>query len=284
MNDIIIYSEIMEYDKFRKYDNAAPRVVEHYLHMRSKQTVEHYDKMAAKYTFNDPNKKMTILDAFHKLESYIDASDPDLEIPNLFHLLQTAEGIRNAGHPEWFQIVGLLHDVGKIMFLWGTDDDGQNGYDHRGQQWSLGGDTFVCGCAIPDQIVFPEFNKLNKDMSNELYNTKYGIYDPYCGLDKLKFSWGHDEYMYRMLVANKALIPYEGLAMVRYHSAYSWHTYNAYEHLCNERDIETKEWVKKFNEFDLYTKNSDNKINIDNIWPYYDALLNKYGLGGQLWW
>ena len=78
----------MEADKFRNYDNATPRVIEHYLNMRSKQTIAHYDKMAAKYTFNDPNKKMTILEAFHKLESYVDASDPDLEIPNLFHLLQ----------------------------------------------------------------------------------------------------------------------------------------------------------------------------------------------------
>jgi inositol oxygenase len=72
--------------------------------------------------------------------------------------------------------------------------------------------------------------------------------------------------------------------MIRYHSAYSWHTYNAYEHLCNEKDAVTKEWVRKFNVFDLYTKSSDNKIDIDKVWPYYEALLNKYGLGGQLWW
>jgi len=102
-------------------------------------------------------------------------------------------------------------------------------------------------------------------MSNELYNTKYGIYYQHCGLDKLKFSWGHDEYMYRMLVANNALIPDEGLAMIRYHSAYSWHTYNAYEHLCNEKDAIMKEWVKKFNVFDLYTKSSDNKIDVDKV-------------------
>jgi hypothetical protein len=45
-----------------------------------------------------------------------------------------------------------------------------------------------------------------------------------------------------------------------------------------------KEWVKKFNVFDLYTKSSDNKIDVEKVWPYYEALLNKYGLGGQLWW
>jgi hypothetical protein len=45
----------------------------------------------------------------------------------MVHMLQTAEGIRKAGHPDWFQLVGLLHDMGKIMFLWGAEEDGQIG-------------------------------------------------------------------------------------------------------------------------------------------------------------
>ncbi len=35
---------------------------------------------------------MTIEEAFAELENYVDASDPDLDLPNLLHLLQTAEG------------------------------------------------------------------------------------------------------------------------------------------------------------------------------------------------
>lgn len=34
-------------------------------------------------------------------QSYVDSSDPDLDLPNLLHMLQTAEGIRKAGHPDW---------------------------------------------------------------------------------------------------------------------------------------------------------------------------------------
>ena len=110
------------------------------------------------------------------------------------------------------------------MFLWGTGDDGQDGYSPTGKQWALGGDTFVVGCAIPDDaVILPQFNKLNPDMANPKYNTKYGMYEPHCGLDKLKFAFGHDEYMYRMLVANGCSIPQEGLDMIRYHSAYPWH-------------------------------------------------------------
>ena len=29
------------------------------------------------------------------------------------------------------------------------------------------------------------------------YSSKYGIYEPNCGLDKVYMSWGHDEYLYR---------------------------------------------------------------------------------------
>ena len=35
-----------------------------------------------------------------------------------------------------------------------------------GPQWSLGGDTWVVGCAIPDTAVFPQFTELNPDMKD----------------------------------------------------------------------------------------------------------------------
>ena len=210
--------------------------------------------------------------------------------PNLLHLLQTAEGIRKAGHPDWLQLVGLLHDMGKIMFLWGDGADGQDGRSAHGKQWALGGDTFVVGCRIPDgdAVVFPEFNGLNPDMADPKLNTPCGIYAPGCGLDALKFAWGHDEYMYRMLVANGCALPREGLDMVRYHSAYPWHDKvsevawsagsfvrrglpttlawtetpflfscrrkGAYAHLMKPGDHERRKWVQLFNKFDLYTK------------------------------
>ena len=135
--------------------------------------------------------------------------------PNLLHLLQTAEGIRHSAHPNWFQLVGLIHDMGKIMFLWGTGEDGQDGYSPQGRQWSLGGDTFVVGCCIPDDsVILPQYNQLNLGMVNPRYATEYGMYKPHCGIYALKFAWGHDEYMYRMLVANGCSIPKEGLDMI----------------------------------------------------------------------
>lgn len=278
-------------EDFRIYDaNSTPaRVIDHYRDMRQNHTVEFYKRMERKYDFSNGNYRslLTIEEAFAELESYVDASDPDLDLPNLLHLLQTAEGIRRAGHPDWLQLTGLLHDMGKIMFLWGTGEDGQDGYSSNGKQWALGGDTFVVGCNIPgDAVILPEFNQLNPDMHNPRYNTSCGIYEPHCGLDKLMFAWGHDEYMYRMLVSNDTTIPREGLDMIRYHSAYPLHEKGAYKHLLRPEDEKRIEWITLFNKYDLYTKDGDNDLrtSVDELLPYYRGLFKKYNLDGKLKW
>ena len=56
---------------------------------------------------------------------------------------------------RWLQLVGLIHDLGKIIYLWGNDKEGTSI-----KTMSSVGDTFIVGCRIPDGIVFP-FNKLN---------------------------------------------------------------------------------------------------------------------------
>ena len=48
------------------------------------------------------------------------------------------------------------------------------------------------------------------------YSTEYGMYEPNCGLDNVLISWGHDEYLYRVLKNHGTTIPEEGLAMIRY--------------------------------------------------------------------
>lgn len=276
-------------EEFRVYrsEDTPQRVIDHYRDMRSNQTVDFYKKMERKYNFANGKfrRLMTIEEAFEELDKYIDASDPDLDLPNLFHLLQTAQGIRREGHPDWMQLTGLLHDMGKIMFLWGTGEDGQDGLSPDGKQWALGGDTFVVGCRIPDEaVILPELNKLNPDMQDSRYNTECGMYEPGCGIDKLMFAWGHDEYMYRMLVANNTALPKEALDMIRYHSAYPWHDRGAYKQLMGPGDEDRIKWVTLFNKFYLYTKDEGNELNVKELWPYYKQLCEKYGLGGKLKW
>ena len=116
-------------EEFRNYADSDRQdtVRNHYRMMRQNQTVDFVKRMHDKYSFEKPRALMTIAETFEVLKSYVDSSDPDISLPNLVHMLQTAEGIRAAGHPDWFQLVGLIHDMGKVMFLWGAVEDGQQG-------------------------------------------------------------------------------------------------------------------------------------------------------------
>lgn len=225
--------------------------------------------------------KLTIREAFKLLEGYVDSSDPDTDLPNMEHMLQTAEGIRAAGLPDWFQLTGLLHDMGKIMYNWGSEEDGQIG-TATGPQWALGGDTWVLGCRIPECGVLPELNESNPEMKDERYNTENGIYEAGCGINNLTLAYGHDEYMYQMLVHNKCKIPAEGLAMIRLHSCYPWHKGGAYKQFMTAEDEKTLEWVLKFNKYDLYTK-ADERPDVEKLWPYYQSLIDKYCPGKLDW-
>ena len=144
--------------------------------MRTNHTLEFARRMHDKFSKFE-QAEMEIWEAFEALGDYVDSADPDVEFPNVEHGFQTAEGIRAAGYPEWMQLIGLVHDVGKMQFLWGDRSLGMEG-TKTGHQWSLGGDTWAVGCAIPQCVVFPEFNQLNPDMRDKRYNTEHGICAP----------------------------------------------------------------------------------------------------------
>jgi inositol oxygenase len=269
--------EIKEFRNYEKLDTGNA-VREHYRKMRQNQTLEYVHRMQTKYLKYD--KPMDLWDAMVALNKLIDVSDPDLDLPNVQHLIQSAEALREDKRPEWMQVVGLIHDLGKVMFLWGCDEDGTS----QAEQWGMVGDVFVLGCALPDTCVYPEFNVLNPDMKDERYNTPTGIYEKGCGLDNLTLAWGHDEYLYQVLSHHKDnKIPEEGMVMIRYHSFYPWHTGGSYQELLNAKDKKYLEWIRDFNKYDLYTKN--NRIyELEEIKGYYLPLVQKYLGNGPIYW
>jgi inositol oxygenase len=115
-----------------------------------------------------------------------------------------------------------------------------------------------------------------------VYSTEHGIYTPGCGLDAVTLSYGHDEYMYQVLIGNKIPIPDEGLYMIRYHSFYPWHAGGAYKWLESEKDAKMLPWVREFNKFDLYSK-SDELPDVAALRPYYQSLIDKYCPGTLKW-
>jgi inositol oxygenase len=268
-----------EMAQFRQYTCASQAVKDNYYKMRTMHTLEFNIKIRELIKKHEW-KVYNIWDIFDKLYEFIDASDPDMNLPNIHHLFQTAEGIRKDGKPDWFQLVGLIHDLGKILFyIIDRDDIGMS----IKEQWSIVGDTFVVGCKLPDTCIYPEFNESNIDMNNENLNSDLGIYKEHCGLDNVICSYGHDEYLYQVLRYNKCTIPDEGMYMIRYHSLYPWHSKGEYAHLMNDMDVAMLQHVQEFNKYDLYTK-ENLESNIDNLKNYYDNLIHKYiNEDGSIW-
>ena len=247
-------------EEFRNYEtNARPSVREFYRLNHLNQTFD-FVQAKRKEFLSLGRRKMGIWEAMEYLNTLVDDSDPDTDLSQLEHLLQTAEQIRHEGHPRWFILTGLIHDLGKILCLWGEP------------QWAVVGDTFPVGCAYSDQIVFHEFFSDNPDSKEPRYQTRAGVYQEGNGLDHVLMSWGHDEYLYNVV---KDHLPPEALYMIRYHSFYPAHRERDYEYLMNEQDKKMFEWVRAFNPYDLYTK-SHEKPDVAKLRPFYQDLIDEY--------
>jgi len=246
--------------EFRNYEaDARPTVREFY---RLNHTFQTHDFVQAKKKeFLGLNRmQMGIWEAAEYLNQLVDDSDPDTDMSQLEHLLQTAEQLRRDGQPRWMILTGFVHDLGKILCLWGEP------------QWAVVGDTFPTGCAYSNKIVFPKFFEANPDFQNAQLQTRNGVYEEGCGLDAVDLSWGHDEYIYHVC---KDYLPMEGLYMLRYHSFYPWHREEEYGHLLNDQDRAMLPWVRRFNPYDLYTK-SHTKPDAKALRPFYEELIAEF--------
>lgn len=247
-------------EEYRNYDDPQRDTVKEFY--RLNHTYQTFDFVKEKRSdflqFN--RREMTVWEAFDFLNQLVDDSDPDTDLDQFQHLLQTSEAIRRDGHPDWMVLTGLMHDMGKVLCLFGEP------------QWAVVGDTFPVGCAYSDKIVYPEFFKANPDFDNPNYNTRLGIYEEGCGLRNVTMSWGHDEYIYQIM---KDYIPEEGLYMLRYHSFYAWHREGAYQHLIDDHDKKMLQWVQLFNPYDLYSKNPE-PPDWNKLRSYYENLVDSY--------
>jgi inositol oxygenase len=247
-------------EQFRNYEADARPTVREFYRLNHRHQTYGFGQEKRKEFLNLNRRKMGVWEAMEFLNNLVDDSDPDTDLSQLDHLLQTAEQIRHDGKPDWFILTGLIHDLGKILCLYGEP------------QWAVVGDTFPTGCAWSERIVFHGFFADNPDSGIPRYQTRLGVYEEKCGLDKVAMSWGHDEYLYHVV---KDHLPPEALYMIRYHSFYPAHRENEYGYLMNDRDRELFHWVGEFNPYDLYTKNHT-KPDSKELRPFYEDLIGKY--------
>jgi inositol oxygenase len=254
-------------DEFRNYAAEARPSVRQFYHLNHRhQTLDFVRAKKADYLKFD-KREMSVWEAAEFLNTLVDDSDPDTDLSQLQHLLQTSEQIRKDGHPDWFVLTGFIHDLGKVLCLFGEP------------QWAVVGDTFPVGCAFSPKIVFAEYFAENADANIPAYQTRLGIYEEGCGLDKVDISWGHDEYIYQIA---KPYLPEEGLYMLRYHSFYPWHREGEYAYLLDAKDRSMLKWVLEFNRYDLYTKSHEPPDPVA-LRPYYEHLVARYFPGKLRW-
>ena len=108
-------------EQFRDYDlGARPSVREFYRLNHTHQTLDFAQAKRKQYLSLD-KRRMSVWEAMEYLNTLVDDSDPDTDLTQIQHLLQTAEVIRQDGHPRWFILTGLIHDLGKILLsVWRT--------------------------------------------------------------------------------------------------------------------------------------------------------------------
>ncbi|URE20891.1 hypothetical protein MUK42_11317 [Musa troglodytarum] len=141
---------------FRDYNAESERqktVEEFYRMNHIHQTCDFVKRMREQYGKLD-RVEMSIWECIELLNEFVDESDPDLDEPQIEHLLQTAEAIRK-DYPEedWLHLTGLIHDLGKVLL-----------HPSFGQlpQWAVVGDTFPVGCAFDECNVHHKVAKGNK--------------------------------------------------------------------------------------------------------------------------
>ncbi|HZT33804.1 MAG TPA: inositol oxygenase family protein [Bryobacteraceae bacterium] len=247
-------------EEFRQHTDDSPGVVREFYRLNHTHQTYSFVQQKKREYLSLGKRRMGVWEAMEFLNTLVDDSDPDTDLSQIEHLLQTAEAIRRDGGPRWFILTGLVHDLGKILCLFGEP------------QWAVVGDTFPVGCAWSDRIVYPEFFAQNPDARVPEYQTRLGVYSEGCGLDRVHLSWGHDEYLYHVV---KSYLPEEGLYMIRYHSFYPCHHEGAYEYLMNERDKRMFEWVRRFSPYDLYSKSAE-RPDVETLKPFYQELIAEY--------
>ncbi len=255
-----IFSETKDQEHYRIFDETTPEHVKHFYQMNHTHQTFDFVMQKEKEYLSLKSKKMGIWEAISEMDKLIDESDPDIDLPQSYHFYQTAEALKKDGYPRWLILTGFIHDLGKILALYGEP------------QWAVVGDTFPVGCAYSQDVVFSSYFEQNPDYHHLLYQTMLGIYSKACGFNSLHMSFGHDEYLFHV---TKKYLPSQASYIIRFHSFYAAHDKNAYAYFMDDYDKEMLPLLKIFSKYDLYSKTSE-KLDISALRPYYEELVSEF--------
>jgi len=302
----------MQQRMFRTYsqDDAIART---YKKMQKKQTRVMIDLLEDIYTqpggFKGHEIRKKLMDVFGLLDSVIDESDPDTDLPQIYHAYQTAESLR-----KWVDENNQLKSIvikdlfsahewdslkPKYQKLYNTTLDKLFpkikdwswlpliGFIHdlgkvlATEEWGSLPQEFVVGDTFPVNEPFATANVYadNRFFAKNPDLTHKSNYEKHCGFDNLKMSFGHDTYCYSVMKNNRNHFPPEALYIIHYHSFYPWHSPKAgergYTRVANRNDWLMLPLLKLFQKSDLYSKAAE-VPDIKKLEPYYEGLIRKF--------
>ncbi|KAG2487522.1 hypothetical protein HYH03_013803 [Edaphochlamys debaryana] len=202
------------------------------------------------------------------------------ELPLLDHAFQTAELCR-LHHPDmdWLHLVGLIHGLGKLLA-------------HRKfgsqPQWAICGETYPLGCRFSPHILGSQYFTANPDRRRRAYNTQTGIYNPGCGLLSVVMSWSAPEYLYLILLLNRAPMPEDALWVLR-HAKFTTlsRPHSCYLPLCSREDMRRLPLLRSFQTLAAYRRQElppGFALEGEARTAYYTGLIHKYIGAGNLHW
>lgn len=239
------------------------------------QTVQHVRRMRT--SVHPKHISLTVWEALSLLKSFEDVSHPLFSVYH--YTFQLIDSLQSAFLPEWMQVTALLHRLGSVLSIWGSDEDGTT----EATQWSLTGKTFLVGCPIPGKIDQSEYNTACLDTMDPMTTSSLqrllsqtGIYKPHCGLDACLVSYSQDEYIHSVVQASNTSLPPEAFKILRYQSLNLWHTEDAYQEIECRDDILHKGWVKLFDTYVNTCKETIREVDYEQIRVSFAPIIEKY--------
>jgi len=275
-----------------QHSTDTPTRRQHYKQSWARQSLDYVLKMREKYSgFN--LCKMNICEALqlmknlpcHRFKLKSENGSDNQEISIRTFLFTMAEEARLDGHPDWFQLVALIHDLGRVIKLINVSSSN----DFQDYDWTIAIMSRVIGCNPSRSTSFKEFSYLRSDSQDNRYNTNLGIYHEGCGIENLLLSWTGQEYLHNMLKHNEVGIPDEGIAIIRYFLLNEWHTHDEFHSFQSVDDEDLKSLVLDFYDLRQRVERNLNKElsdkDCDKLWKtHYEWIATKYDCSRVLDW
>jgi len=162
-------------EEFRNYEDSArqERVENFYREQHTNQDYEYVMKKREEHLKFDKCVK-TVWEMAEYLDTVTDDSDPDTDLTQLMHAIQTAEACRKA-YPDddWMHVAAFIHDLGKILLV--NDESLKISGD---PQWAVVGDTYPVGCKFDDSLFFQSTSSSTKTTITQNITRKWEFTSP----------------------------------------------------------------------------------------------------------